>query len=87
MNLKNKGNKKAAPEEILPADRAGLEKRQAELTEELTVCQARIRELSTAENPAEGIFFAQEIHATRQEKLVLEFKKELCRVRLNRLNL
>ncbi|MDR2892064.1 MAG: hypothetical protein LBV80_03115 [Deltaproteobacteria bacterium] len=81
------GNSSDCKEEKLPEDQDGLEKRLAELADELVACQTRIRELSAAENPATGVFFAAEIHAARQNKLVLEFKKQLCRARLNRLNI
>lgn len=78
---------RAQSEEKLPDDVPGLEKRLAELEVEQQDQQQRIRELSAAENPAAGIFFAAEIHEARQYKMMLQFKKDYCRAKLNRLRL
>ncbi len=38
-----------------------------------------------AEDPARGIWFAQEIHQLQQDKLVLQTRRELRQVRIRRL--
>jgi hypothetical protein len=50
-------------------------------------CAARIRELRGAEDPARGVFFAQEIFAATQEKLRLEVEAEFKRKKINRIRL
>lgn len=77
-----------------PLDDASLPNSIPELTAQIAlleeqgrVCEAAVRQLCEAENPARGVFFAREIHEARQRKLQLEVQKELRRVRINRLRL
>ncbi len=46
---------------------------------------AALRTLLAAEDPAAGVFYAQDIHELRQKKLVLLTRKELRQVRIRRL--
>ena len=48
---------------------------------------AAIRELMAAEDPAKGIFHAQEIHRLQQDKLRLDVEMEFKRKRNNRIRL
>lgn len=45
----------------------------------------QLREKMGAEKPEQGVFFAAEIHAMRQQKLVLQTRKELRAVRIRRI--
>ncbi len=46
---------------------------------------AALRTLLAAEDPTSGVFYAQDIHNLRQEKLMLLTRKELRQVRIRRL--
>ncbi len=46
---------------------------------------AALRTLLATEDPAAGIFYAQDIHELRQKKLVLLTRKELRQVHIRRL--
>ncbi len=46
---------------------------------------AALRTLLAAEDPEAGVFYAQDIHKLRQEKLVLMTRRELRQVRIRRL--
>ncbi|MDL2307020.1 hypothetical protein LJC48_03210 [Desulfovibrio sp. OttesenSCG-928-C06] len=74
-------------EEVLPDDEEELAARMNELQAEQDAWIQKIRDLSAQEKPREGIFFAAEIHEARQFKMMLEFKLEYCRAKLNRLRL
>lgn len=74
-------------EESWPTDLPGLTARLAELAEEGKALEARLRVLAAAERPEEGLYFARELHAMRQEKIMLCYKQECCRARLGRLRL
>ena len=78
---------KEQAEEALPDTEEELEKRLAELQGEQSAWIQRIRDLSERERPREGVFFAAELHEARQFKMMLEFKMEYCRAKLNRLRL
>jgi len=55
------------------------------LQEELARAQAKIRQLMESEDPVQGIFFPQEIHEARQEKLRLVFDIQFRQGRIRRL--
>ncbi len=46
---------------------------------------AALRTLLAAEDPAAGLYYAQDIHKLRQEKLMLMTRRELRQVRIRRL--
>jgi hypothetical protein len=48
---------------------------------------ARCRELLAAEDPAKGVFHAQEIFRLKQDKLRLEVEMEFRRKKINRIRL
>ena len=47
--------------------------------------QARIRALQAEEDPTAGVFKAEEIHETKQEKLRLDFEIQYRNAKINRL--
>ena len=47
----------------------------------------RIRQLMAEEDPAKGVFHAQEIHKLQQDKLRLDVEIEFKRKRINRIRL
>ncbi len=49
--------------------------------------ETAIRETMLAEKPAEGIFYAAKLHTLRQDKLILQTRRDLRRVRLRRLQI
>lgn len=57
----------------------------AELTERRDAAQKRVRDLMAAEDHKAGVFYAQEIFAAQQEKLMLETDMEITRRQRNRL--
>lgn len=62
-----------------------LESEIARIEEEERDCLDRLNQTLAKEDPAAGIFFAQEIHAMKQDKLRLHVEKEFCRKRICRL--
>ena len=73
------------------SDDASLPEAIPELEAEITTIDAALdeldvslRQLMAAEDPAAGRFHAQEIHALRQRKLMLETRRELRKVRIRR---
>ena len=64
---------------------AELESEIARIAEEERNCLDRLSETLAKEDPAAGIFFAQESHAMKQYKLRLHVEKEFCRKRICRL--
>ncbi|MBQ4133330.1 MAG: hypothetical protein IJD04_06320 [Desulfovibrionaceae bacterium] len=66
-------------------DISALEQEIARIEQEEKNCLAELNELLVRENAAQGIFFAQEIHALKQDKLRLNVEKEFCRKRIARL--
>lgn len=64
-----------------------LQAEMAAFAEQGKACAARIRELRASEDPARGVFFAQEIFAATQEKLRLEVEAEFKRKKINRIRL
>lgn len=71
----------------LPDDIPTLEAQIGEIEQAKADCEAALRRLSEAEDLANGVFFAKEIHEARQLRLQLEVQKELRRVRINRIRL
>lgn len=74
------------------SDDASLPQSQAELEAEIALIEGMIKDteattraLMAREDPARGRFFAQEIHAMQQQKLVLQTRAELRRVRVRRI--
>jgi hypothetical protein len=54
---------------------------------ELEACKERIQELLKSENPAEGIYFAQEIFESKRDKLRLEVEITSRKNKINRIKL
>ena len=69
----------------LPQNKAELEAEIAIINTELDETDAALRTLLAAEDPAAGVFYAQDIHTLRQKKLMLMTRKELRQVRIRRL--
>jgi len=55
------------------------------LQEEQARCQAKIRSLMDSEDPVQGIFFPQEIHEARQQKVSLDFDIQFRKSKISRL--
>jgi hypothetical protein len=66
---------------------AALEEELAAFTAEKEACEAALRELRAREDPAKGVFLAQEIFARQQDKLRLEVEMEFRRKAINRLRM
>ncbi len=73
--------------ESLPDNIPALEERVAACQQRLQELDDEQRRLMRAEKPAEGVFFAQEIHANRQAKNQLQVEMQFAQVRLNRLKI
>lgn len=69
----------------LPASQPALESEIATIDSLLLETEAQLKERMMAENPAKGVFFAQEIHALQKEKLVLQTRRELRKTHIRRL--
>ena len=65
-------------------DLAEIEARMQALDRKRQECEGKIQDLRRQEEPAQGIFFAQEIFAAQQEKLRLQVEIDFCRARKNR---
>ncbi len=66
-------------------DRLGAEVEQ--IRQQKDMCLKRKKELMSAENPMEGVFFHDEIHSLQMESLRLEVEAETRRRKINRLRL
>ncbi len=64
-----------------------LEAEVAEYERDMAACEQEIRRLMAAEDPAAGVYFAQELHAARHDKMRLVTEIQLRRVKINRLRL
>jgi hypothetical protein len=64
-----------------------IEREISDFEGEQAACEARIRALQTEEDPANGVFRHEEIHAAKQDKLRLACEVQLRRVKINRLRL
>lgn len=69
----------------MPQTKPELEAEIAIIDRELDETDAALRTLLAAEDPAAGIFYAQDIHNLRQKKLMLMTRRELRQVRIRRL--
>ncbi len=69
----------------MPQTKQELEAEIATLEQMLQENATRLRNCMAAEDPAKGIYFASDIHALRQEKLVLTTRKDLRHVRIRRI--
>jgi hypothetical protein len=65
-------------------DLAELEATMERLGREKRACEEKIHSLWRAEDPGQGMYFAQEIFAAQQEKLRLQVEMDLCRAKKNR---
>lgn len=72
-------------EENFPEEVPALEELLAALDEDERIWNAYIKELSGLENPASGACYAAELHQARQYRMVIKYRKEFCKSRLNRL--
>ncbi|MBU1231133.1 MAG: hypothetical protein KKA55_11080 [Proteobacteria bacterium] len=66
---------------------ASCEAEIARFTAEREQCERKVRELMAAEDPARGIFHAQEIFLNQRDKLRLEVEIAFCRNKINRTRL
>lgn len=57
----------------------------ATIEQALLELASQLRESMLAEKPEQGVFFAAEIHAMRQQKMVLQTRRELRAVRIRRI--
>lgn len=73
--------------ESLPNSLPELEDLVAQYITQMQLCDATYKDLLHREDPANGVFFAAEIHENRQEKNQLEVQKQFAEVRLNRLRM
>ena len=71
----------------LPETMPELEVMITELEARLAACDQEQKDLMAAEDPANGVFHAAEIHANRQQKNQLEATRQFAQVRLNRLRM
>ncbi len=71
--------------QIADMDIPDLEKEIRLIEQEERACLSELSSFLARENPAEGIFFAGEIHTLKQNKLRLNVEKEFCRKRIARL--
>lgn len=69
----------------MPQTQKELEAEIAILDAALDETDAALRTLLAAEDPANGVYHAQDIHSLRQQKLVLMTRKELRKVRIRRI--
>jgi uncharacterized membrane protein len=65
-------------------DLAEVEAAMERLGREKDECEEKIQSLRSAEDPGQGMYFAQEIFAAQQEKLRLQVEMDLCRAKKNR---
>lgn len=70
----------------MPQTKPALEAEIAIIDRELDETDAALRTLLTAEDPATGVYYAQDIHNLRQQKLVLMTRKQLRQVRIRRIH-
>ncbi len=66
---------------------AQCEAAMAEFAAQRDECLRRVRELMAAEDPAKGVFHAEEIHKLQQDKLRLDVEIEFKRKKINRIRL
>ncbi|WP_291325047.1 hypothetical protein [Desulfovibrio sp. UCD-KL4C] len=64
-----------------------IEKAIKSFEKELEACKERIQKLLKSENPAKGIYFAQEIFESKRDKLRLEVEITSRKNKINRIKL
>ncbi len=69
----------------MPQTKKELEAEIALINTMLEENDAALRTLLAAEDPQSGLFYAQDIHNLRQEKMVLITRKQLREVRIRRI--
>ncbi len=69
----------------MPQTKKELEAEIALIETMLSENDAALRTLLTAEDPQNGVNYAQDIHELRQKKMVLMTRKQLREVRIKRL--
>ncbi|WP_035244706.1 hypothetical protein [Desulfonatronovibrio hydrogenovorans] len=74
-------------EESVSEEIARLTSQMEDFINQRSQCRKKIRELMAAEDPKNRIFHHQEIFTLQQDSLRLEVEAELCRKKINRLNL
>ncbi|MFZ5425610.1 MAG: hypothetical protein ACOZEN_01440 [Thermodesulfobacteriota bacterium] len=62
-----------------------IEKEIADFEKEQASVVASIKSLQARENPMKGVFFAEEIHSAKQEKLRLDFEIQFRKNKINRI--
>ena len=72
-------------DELLPSDIAGLEQEMEEITARRQACKDTIEKLMKQEDPANGIFFAHEIHEAKKNYMLLKYQHDLRVARKNRM--
>ncbi len=77
-----------------PAEKESVSEQIARLSWEMETlkqrrrdCILKAKELMASEDPQRGIFHHREIFTLKQDSLRLEVEAELCRKKINRLNL
>lgn len=79
--MKNLSDDASLPEQI-----PQLKQEIATIEQALKELDAQTRAAMASENPAQGIFCAAKIHELRQQKLVLQTRRELRAVKIRRIN-
>lgn len=74
-------------EKLLPDTIPELEIEIIRIEAEESLCAEELAKFLAAEDPAGGVFFAQEIHNLRHDKLRLHVEKEFCRKKIARIRL
>ena len=69
----------------LPRNRQHLENEIATIDALLAATEAKIKAAMAEEDPARGIWRAQEIHQLQEDRLVLQTRRTLRQVRIRRL--
>lgn len=72
-------------DESLPQTIEELEAEIEIILQMITETKQKIKDLASAESFEDGIFYAQEIHEQRQNKLILQTRKEFRAVHIRRL--
>lgn len=78
-------NKIIQNEESVSTEIEKLQKEINQLEQEVKTFEKKIRELRDKEDPAQNLFFAQEIFTLQQKKLMLQTEVEFRRNKINRL--
>ncbi len=76
---------KAAVPEVWPEDLEGLKDVLKAAEAKINDCQRHIKALTRGENPADGTYYAQQIHVAKQLKMMAKYQRDLCAARIRRL--